>query len=115
MRGCSVRGAAAIALACWLAGGPGGLVLRATLACRHQAMAPLHQHHAGVPADGPCFCEAMTPGADMGIVPPGVPAPAPPVVPVAARVTRLPAPRPPAQPAAPEVSPLSPPPDGRPA
>jgi hypothetical protein len=108
-----VRGAAAIALACWLAGGPGGLVLRATLACRHQAMAPLHQHHAGLPADGPCFCEAMAAGADVATVPLGVPAPAPPVVPVAARVTRAPALRPPTRPASPEYPPLPPPPDGR--
>src|SRR5579884_3087130 len=79
MRGCSVRGAVAIALAGWLAGGPGGLVLRATLACRHQAMPPLH-HHADLPGGGPCFCEAMTPGADLAMMPLGVPAPAPPVV-----------------------------------
>lgn len=109
-----MRGAVAIALACWLTGGPGGVVLRATLACRHHAMPPLH-HHQSLPADGPCFCEAMSPGADAAVVPLGVPAPAPPAIPVAPCVTRVPAPRLAARLASPEYPPLPPPPDARPA
>jgi hypothetical protein len=60
-----------LAAACWLAGGPGGITLKAWAACRHHAAtsgAGAHGHHtpAVPPAPGtPCFCDQMTGGGDL--------------------------------------------------
>lgn len=53
-----------VAAACWLAAGPGGLVLRAVLACNHAEKHGQHGHtdmghSAHMPGDGPCFCAGM--------------------------------------------------------
>jgi len=59
-----------LAASCWLAAGPGGVVVRAVLACRHAAMhmasSPGHAGHGGphMPSDGPCFCSQMVGGFD---------------------------------------------------
>jgi hypothetical protein len=63
-----------VAAACWLAGGPGGLVLRAALGCNHARMHGHHGHmgmdmgrgvHMSMPSDGPCFCSGMVGAFDQ--------------------------------------------------
>ena len=59
-----------LAASCWLAAGPGGVVVRAVLACRHAAMhmasSPGPAGHSGhMPSDGPCFCSQMVGGFDQ--------------------------------------------------
>jgi len=74
-----------LAAACWLAAGPGGVVMRAALACRHAEMhghgGPAHQG-APTPNGGPCFCAGMVGVLDQ-VVSEAVPA----VEPVGALVT----------------------------
>lgn len=53
-----------VAYVCWLAAGPGGVGIQASLACRHQQMH--HHHHHGAPA-GPCFCDQMGGGSDAAL------------------------------------------------
>ena len=70
-----------LAAACWLAAGPGGVVVRAVLACRHATMLMHHGHagHAKTPAGGPCFCSQMVGGFDQALsvaMPAVVPSPA---------------------------------------
>jgi hypothetical protein len=57
-----------LAATCWLAAGPGGVVVRAVLACRHAAMqmqdgdTPRGAH---MPQGEPCFCTQMAGGFDQ--------------------------------------------------
>ena len=59
-----------VASACWLAAGPGGLVLKAALGCDRTSM---HAHHghmghgAHMPGDGPCFCSQMIGAFDQTV------------------------------------------------
>src|SRR5437879_13517113 len=66
-----------LAAGCWLAGGPGGLTLRALLACQHHHAAAGHAGHHGpvAPSDAPCFCADMTGASDLATVSPAVPVP----------------------------------------
>jgi len=103
-----------IAAGCWLAAGPGGLTLRALLACQHHHAAAGHagHHRAGLPSDAPCFCADMTGGSDLATVSPAAPAPEPlPVVAGAAVAVADPSLFP--LPLSPAFSPESPPPDPR--
>jgi len=57
-----------VAASCWLAAGPGGVVVRAALACHHAAMHVGHDHAghgARTPAGGPCFCTQMVGAFDQ--------------------------------------------------
>ena len=70
-----------VAAACWLAAGPGGLVVKAALACHAATMAAHHEHmgHGGrVPAGGPCFCGQMVGAFDqaVSVAVPSLPIPA---------------------------------------
>lgn len=59
-----------LAATCWLAAGPGGVVVRAVLACRHATMLMQHGHagHAQTPAGGgPCFCSQMVGAFDQTV------------------------------------------------
>src|SRR3989442_6370365 len=102
-----------LAAGCWLAAGPGGLTVRALLACRHHHAAAGHAGHHGplsVPSDAPCFCADMTGASDLATVSPAVPVPELlPVLtaPVIAFTDPSPVPRPPS----PSFAPESPPPD----
>ena len=72
MRPFVVRAIVVIAATFWLAAGPGGLVLRAALACDPVSM---HGHHghtdmghgAHMPGDGPCFCSQMVGAFDQAV------------------------------------------------
>jgi hypothetical protein len=72
MRPPVVRAIVVIAATFWLAAGPGGLVLRAALACNPVSM---HGHHghaglghgAHMPGDGPCFCSQMVGAFDQAV------------------------------------------------
>src|SRR5712691_10185996 len=102
-----------LAAACWLAAGPGGLTLRAVLACQHHHAAAGHAGHHGpaAPSDAPCFCADMTGASDLATVSPAVPAPEPlPAVVAAGVVPLTDAARFPLPPS-PAFSPESPPPD----
>src|SRR5712692_2926170 len=112
MRRPAVRTLLLLAAACWLAAGPGGLTLRALLACQHAHAAAGHAGHHGpvAPSDAPCFCADMTGASDLTTVSPAVPAPE--LLPVVAAqvvpltdASRFPLPPSPA------FSPESPPPD----
>ena len=102
-----------LAAGCWLAAGPGGVTIRALLACQHHHAAAGHAGHHGfpsVPSDAPCFCADMTGASDLATVSPAAPAPEPlPVVAAAAVAVADPSlfPLPPS----PAFSPESPPPD----
>ena len=50
-----------LAATCWLAAGPGGVVVRAVLACQHATML-MH-----MPGDGPCFCSQMVGAFDQAL------------------------------------------------
>src|SRR2546425_1767334 len=99
----------ALAAACWLAAGPGGVTVDALIACRHHQAHHAHGGHADVPSNGPCFCGEMTGGSDL-VMSPAVPAPlvAPPVVAVVLCCASPPAPFPP--PPSPSLPPPTPPP-----
>ena len=58
----SFRAVLLLASSCWLAAGPGGVVMRAALACRQVAM---HMHHGPTPNGGPCFCSQMVGAFDQ--------------------------------------------------
>ena len=64
----SFRSVVVLAAACWLAAGPGGLVLRQALACR-EAMAAHHGPHGHhMPSgEGPCFCAQMVGAFDQTV------------------------------------------------
>jgi hypothetical protein len=49
-----------LAATCWLAAGPGGVVVKAVLACHHATMVA---HHG----PGPCFCSQMTGAFDQAV------------------------------------------------
>ena len=101
-----------LAAGCWLAGGPGGLTVRALLACQHHHAAAGHAGHHGpvAPSDAPCFCADMTGASDLATVSPAAPAPEPlPVVAAAAVAVADPSLFP--LPLSPAFSPESPPPD----
>src|SRR5438552_15823454 len=73
-----------LAAGCWLAAGPGGLTVRALLACRHHHAAAGHAAHHGplsAPSDAPCFCADMTGVSDLATVSPAV-LPVPELLPV---------------------------------
>ncbi|HYT83080.1 MAG TPA: hypothetical protein VEK86_06495 [Gemmatimonadales bacterium] len=99
-----------VAAACWLSAGPGGVTVRAIMACQHRQAHP-HAGHAGMPSDAPCFCGEMTGGSSLAVST-AVPAvlPAAPTIPrpVQARAYPSPAPLPPS----PSLAPESPPPNG---
>lgn len=58
----------ALAAACWLAAGPGGVPIQAAIACQHHALhQPLHAGHPAAPTDGPCFCDEMSRGLDLAV------------------------------------------------
>ena len=103
----------ALAAACWLAAGPGGLTVRALLACQHHHAAAGHAGHHGspsAPTDAPCFCADMTGASDLATVSPAAPAPEPlPVVAAAAVAVAEPSLFP--LPSSPVFSPESPPPE----
>jgi len=100
----------ALAAACWLAGGPGGAMLDALIACRHHLTHHAHAGHAGAPSDGPCFCGEMTGGSDVAISPAmATPLATQLVVTVARRVDAPPSPFP--LPPSPSFAPESPPPN----
>jgi len=56
-----------LAVACWLAGGPGGGTVREWLVCRHHAAHHMAGGHATAPSNGPCFCDQMTGGLDLAV------------------------------------------------
>ena len=64
-----------LAATCWLAAGPGGVVVQAAIACRHAAMQmpgdTREGHH--MPPGGPCFCSQMV-GAFDHVLSAAVPA-----------------------------------------
>jgi len=64
--GTRIRLVVSVLAGCWLAAGPGGLLLREVLAC-DDAMATHagHTHHA--PPSGPCFCSQMAGGFDQAV------------------------------------------------
>src|SRR3989442_14451294 len=62
-----------LAAACWLFAGPGGATARALLACHHHATHHAAGGHHTVPSDGPCFCDEMTGGLDLGVSTAGPP------------------------------------------
>src|SRR2546427_12995644 len=65
----------ALAAVCWLAAGPGGLTVRALLACQNPHAAAGHAGHHGplsAPSDAPCFCADMTGVSDLATVSPAV-------------------------------------------
>jgi len=101
----------AFAAACWLAAGPGGATLQGVLACRHHAMHQPHQGHGKAPADGPCFCGAMTGSADLALsaaLPAPLPAAAASALPERTLIYPCRFPLPPS----PSFSPTPPPPNG---
>jgi hypothetical protein len=110
MRRATALSVYALAAACWLAGGPGGVTLDALLACRHHQAHHTHAGHAGTPSNGPCFCSEMTGGLDVAV---SVALPAPLatqlVVTVARRVAAHPSPF--SLPPSPSFAPESPPPN----
>ncbi len=67
MRRAPLVGLLALAAACWIAAGPGGMTVQALLACRHDATHQSHQGHGGAPANAPCFCGEMTGGSDVAV------------------------------------------------
>lgn len=81
---------------CWLAAGPGAVVLRAVAECRHQQHAHHQQHQHGTPIpDGvPCFCGEMALGSGLTLpaVLPDLTAPA---ALISATVSAVPFPLPP--------------------
>jgi hypothetical protein len=100
-----------VAAACWLAAGPGGVVVKAALACHHASGLVQHTHMghgARAPGDGPCFCGQMIGAFDqaVSIAVPAVATPAAAVTPIvtltAASLFLLPP--------SPTVSPETPPP-----
>src|SRR2546422_11744830 len=113
MRRPAVRTLLVLAAACWLAAGPGGLTLRALLACQHHHAGAGHAGHHGspsAPSDAPCFCADMTGASDLATVSPAAPASEPlPVVAAAAVAVAEPSLFP--LPSSPAFSPESPPPD----
>ena len=104
----------ALAAACWLAAGPGGLTVRALLACRHNHAAAGHAGHHGplsAPSDAPCFCADMTGVSDLATVSPAV-LPVPELLPVlTVPVIAFTDPSPFPLPPSPSFAPESPPPD----
>ena len=110
MRRAAALSAYALAAACWLAGGPGGVTLDALLACRHHQAHHTHGGHAGTPSGGPCFCSEMTDTSDVAV---SVAVPAPLATPldiaVERRVADSPSPFP--LPPSPSFAPESPPPN----
>jgi hypothetical protein len=64
MRGSLYVASLLLAAGCWLAAGPGGLAIYASLVCRQQQMH--HHHHHGAPT-GPCVCDQMGGGSDLAI------------------------------------------------
>ena len=102
-----------LAAACWLAAGPGGLTVRALLACQHHHAAAGHAGHHGspsAPSDAPCFCADMTGASDLATVSPAVPVPG--LLPVlTAQVIAFTDPSPFPLPPSPSFAPESPPPD----
>src|SRR3989442_1459254 len=115
MRRRAVRTLLLLAAACWLGAGPGGLTLRALLACQHHHRAAGHAGHHGppsVPSDAPCFCADMTGASDLATVSPAVPVPE--LLPVlTAPVIAFTNPSPFPLPPSPSFAPESPPPDPR--
>jgi len=102
-----------LAAGCWLAAGPGGLTVRALLACQHHHAAAGHAGHHGpvAPSDAPCFCADMTGASDLATVSPAV-LPVPELPPVlTAPVIALKDPSPFPLPPSPSFAPESPPPD----
>src|SRR5216684_265582 len=77
MRRAAILALLLFAAACWLAAGPGGLTVRALLACQHTHAAAGHAGHHGpaAPSDAPCFCADMTGASDLAMVSPAVPVP----------------------------------------
>jgi hypothetical protein len=71
MRRSSFLGMLFVVTGCWLLAGPGGLVLRAALACRNGHMHMDMNHHSGA---HPCVCDQMADGFDLAVSP-TVPAP----------------------------------------
>jgi hypothetical protein len=60
----------AVAAACWLAAGPGGIVVKAALACSQASMLAHHGHMghgARTPSEGPCFCSQMVSAFDQAV------------------------------------------------
>ncbi len=101
-----------LAAGCWLAGGPGGLTVRALLACQHHHAAAGHAGHHGpvAPSDSPGFCADMTAASDLATVSPAVPVPE--LLPVlTAPVIAFTDPSPFPLPPSPSFAPESPPPD----
>jgi hypothetical protein len=110
MRRAAALSVYALAAACWLAGGPGGVTLDALLACRHHQAHHTHAGHTGTPPDGPCFCSEMTGASDQAISP-AVPA-SPPEQPGLATAPHLATPSSPVSlPPSPSFAPESPPPN----
>jgi len=112
MRRAATRTLFLLAAACWLAAGPGGLTLRALLACQHHHAAAGHAGHHGpvAPSDAPCFCADMTGASDLATVSPAVPVPE--LLPVlTAPVIAFANPSPFPLPPSPSFAPESPPPD----
>ena len=101
-----------VVAACWLAAGPGGIVLKAALACAHASMQGHHGHMdmghgAHMPGDGPCFCSGMVGAFDQTVsvaVPLSVPS-LPTVAPVFAVANACLFPLPPSPAVVPETPP----------
>jgi len=59
-----------VAAMCWLAAGPGGVVVKAALACHHAMKVAQHGHMGHgprMPGDGPCFCSQMIGAFDQAV------------------------------------------------
>jgi hypothetical protein len=65
MRGPWFVASLVLAAGCWLAAGPGGVGLQASLACERQEMHHHHHHHGA--SSGPCFCDQMGGGSDLAV------------------------------------------------
>jgi hypothetical protein len=100
-----------IAAACWLAAGPGGVVVKAALACHHASALGQHTHMghgARTPGDGPCFCGQMVGVFDQVVsvaVPPVVMAAQSTVSPIVSVADPSPFPLPPSPAVIPETPP----------
>jgi len=50
---------------CWIAAGPGGLLMREVLGCPDPAMH--HHHHGTTSGHGPCVCAGMVGVSDLAV------------------------------------------------